>query len=123
MPALAAGAAAAGRERPPLVAHMWVALGSAREEAVGATRQALASYARLPFYVSMFAAAGYPIEDGAASEALAEQLVAYGDESAVAARLADLLGSGLDELLLTPTPIGDAASVRSRLVQLVGGLT
>jgi hypothetical protein len=82
----------------------------------------LTGYSRLPFYANMFAAAGYPIESGEASEALAEQLIAQGDEDAVARRLSQLLDSGLDELLLTIVPLGDAAAARARLFRLVGRL-
>ena len=120
LPALRAGAAAAGRPAPPLVAHVWVALSDDREAVVAAAKQTLAGYAKLPFYATMFAAAGYPVESGAVSDALVDQLVAQGDEDAVARHVSDLLDSGLDELLLTVVPVGDVAAARSRLFHLVG---
>jgi F420-dependent oxidoreductase-like protein len=123
LPALRAGAAAAGRAAPPLVAHVWVALSDDRAAVIAAARQALANYVRLPFYATMFAAAGFPVENGAASAALVEQLVAQGDEDAVARRLTELLDSGLDELLLGIVPLGDVASARARLFRLVGQLS
>jgi F420-dependent oxidoreductase-like protein len=122
LPALRAGAAAAGRPTPPLVAHSWVALSDDREAVVSAAKQALSGYARLPFYANMFAAAGYPVENGVVSDALAEQLVVQGDEGSVARRLAELLDTGLNELLLTVLPLGDVAVTRTRLFQLIGRL-
>lgn len=122
LPALRSAAQASGRPAPPLVAHTWVALSDDREAVIQAARQALAGYARLPFYAQMFAAAGYPVAAGAVSDALIEQLVVRGDEAAVAQRLHELLDAGLDELLLTVLPLGDIASARSRLFQLVGQL-
>jgi hypothetical protein len=89
---------------------------------IAATRQALAGYAKLPFYANMFAAAGHPVESGAVSDALVDALVAQGDEDAVAHQLHELLDSGLDELLLTVVPMGDVAAARTRLFRLVGQL-
>ena len=87
-----------------------------------AAKRALEVYGRLPFYASMFAAAGYPVEDGVVSDALVDQLVVQGDGSTVTRRLTELLDSGLDELLLTLVPAGDVAAAQSRLFQLTGRL-
>jgi alkanesulfonate monooxygenase SsuD/methylene tetrahydromethanopterin reductase-like flavin-dependent oxidoreductase (luciferase family) len=123
LPALREGARAAGRAAPPLVAHVWVALGADREAARAAARKALAGYARLPFYAGMFAASGYPVQpDGSVSDGLIDAIVAAGDEAVVAARLDELLAGGLDELLLTALPMGDAAGERTRLARFVGRL-
>ena len=123
LPALREGAAAAGRPTPPLIAHAWVALSTDAGAVRAAARQRLAGYARLPFYANMFAAAGYPLEaGGGVSDALIDNLVLMGDEAEAAARLAEMLASGLDELLLTPVPLGDEADERARLFGMVGGL-
>jgi F420-dependent oxidoreductase-like protein len=122
LPPLRSSALAAGRLAPPLVAHAWVALSDDRAAIVQAARQALAGYARLPFYAQMFAAAGYPVEANGVSEALIEQLVVRGDEAAVSRRLHELLDAGLDELLLTVLPLGDLTAARSRLFRLVAQL-
>jgi hypothetical protein len=123
LPALRAGAQAAGRPAPPLVAHLWVALGRDRETVRAAARQALAGYARLPFYANMFRAAGYPtLPDSGVSDALVDAIVLSGDGAAVTARLDELLTSSLDELLLTALPMGDPDGERARLIALVGGL-
>ena len=92
-------------------------------EAVRTTaKQRLAGYARLPFYANMFAAAGYPAEGGVIGDALVEQLVVQGAEERVSQRLTELLGSGLDELLLTLVPVGDVSAAHTRLFQLIGRL-
>lgn len=121
LPALRAGAQAAGRPAPPLVAHVWVAISTDRQAVYAAAQRALAGYARLPFYANMFAAAGFPVQaDNSVSDGLIENLVVMGDDQAIAARLHKLLDSGLDELLLTSVPMGDATAERSRLARLLG---
>jgi F420-dependent oxidoreductase-like protein len=123
LPALRAGAQAAGRPVPPLVAHVWVALSSDAGAVVAAAKKALAGYVKMPFYTSMLATAGYSVQaDGSVSDALVESIVVRGDEASVAARLHALLDLGLDELLLTNVPMGDVAAERSQLFQLVGRL-
>jgi hypothetical protein len=54
------------------------------------------------------------------SDQLIDTLVVIGDASTVTARLTELLASGLDELLLTQVPLGDAAVERTRLMHVVG---
>jgi len=122
LPALQAGAGAASRPAPPLVAHIPVALSTDRQAVLAAARQ-LDRYARLPFYARMFAEAGFPIpRDGSMPEALLENLVVSGDEAAVAARLKELLGTGLDELLVMLVAVGDAQQEQKQLARLIGGV-
>ena len=121
LPALRAGAQTAGRQAPPLVAQVWVALSTDVAPVRAAARKRLATYARLPFYANMFAAAGFPVqEDGTVSDALIDNLVLMGDDEAVDRRLNDLLADGLDELLVGLIPLGDEAAERTRLFGLVG---
>jgi F420-dependent oxidoreductase-like protein len=123
LPALHAAAHAANRAAPPLIAHVWVALSSDATAVRVAAKKALAGYARLPFYVNMFAAAGYPVQaDGTASDALVDNLVVMGDAMGVAGRLNDLLAAGIDELLLTGLYLSDVAAERTQLIRLVGQL-
>src|SRR5258708_14872197 len=105
LPALRAGAAKSGRAVPPLVAHILVALNQDRQALLAAARRQLGRYGRLPFYASMFADAGFPVSpDGTISDALIDNLVVSGDEAAVKGRLVELLGMGLDELLVMQVP-------------------
>jgi F420-dependent oxidoreductase-like protein len=122
LPALRAGAMGAGRQTPPLIAHIWVALSNDKKAVVTAAKRELAGYGQLPFYANMFAAAGYPVEGGDVSDALVEQLVIQGAEESVTQRLTELLDSGLDELLLKVVPTGDVAAAQTRLFRLIGQL-
>lgn len=122
-PALRAGAAAAGRAAPPLVAHLSVALSDDREAALAAARQTVRRYAGLPFYARMFADAGFPVPaDGGVPDGLVDSLVISGDEATVAARLVALLDEGLEEVLAMLVPVADEAAERDRLARLIGRL-
>jgi F420-dependent oxidoreductase-like protein len=122
LPALQRGARNANRPTPPLIAHAWVALSTNIEAVRAAARKALSGYVRLPFYATMFAAAGFPVQDGKPSDALLDALVISGEAEAVTGRVYALLDSGLDELLLTHVGMGDEAEQRTRLFGLVGQL-
>jgi alkanesulfonate monooxygenase SsuD/methylene tetrahydromethanopterin reductase-like flavin-dependent oxidoreductase (luciferase family) len=123
LPALREGAVSAGRQAPPLVAHVPVVLSDDASAARTAAKKALSVYARLPFYYNMWAAAGYPLEeDGEVSDGLIDNLVVMGDEASVTARLKALLASGLDELLLNNLPALDPIAERTRLIRLIGSL-
>lgn len=122
-PALEAGAREAGRPTPPLVAHVCVALSTDRDAVMAAGREHLTFYVQAPFYAAMFAAAGYPIPgDLTVPTPLIESLVIMGDDDTVAARLVELLDSGLDELLISNLVIGDRTEADNRLFRLVGSL-
>jgi F420-dependent oxidoreductase-like protein len=120
LPALMAGATAANRARPPLVAHAWVSLHPDTDAVVAATLDTVSGYARLPFYANMFAAAGYAVHDGVVDSALAQAIVMHGDESAIRDRLSQFFDSGVDEVLLTVVNVGDVADSQRRLFEMVG---
>ncbi|GHO59583.1 LLM class flavin-dependent oxidoreductase [Ktedonobacter robiniae] len=121
LPALRAGAIKAGRQIPPLVAHIPVALSQDRQAVNVAARKQLGYYGHLPFYVSMFAEAGFPVSpEGELSDALLENLVVAGDEAAIAEHLKKLLTSRLDELLVMPIVVANAKDERERLARLIG---
>lgn len=123
LPALRAGAATSGRQPPPLVAHIPVALSQDRPAALAAAQQQIGRYARIQFYANMFADAGFPIgADGVMPEALLDNLVVSGDEATVAARLTELLAQGLDELLIMPITVTNADNERSQIAKLLGQL-
>jgi alkanesulfonate monooxygenase SsuD/methylene tetrahydromethanopterin reductase-like flavin-dependent oxidoreductase (luciferase family) len=121
LPALREGAASIHRPAPPLVAHVLVALHDNRQKGLAAARQSLQRYAQLPFYANMFADAGFPVaSDGSISDKLVDSLVISGDETAVTARLRELLNAGLDEVLALQIPVEDATGEQKRLMQLIG---
>jgi alkanesulfonate monooxygenase SsuD/methylene tetrahydromethanopterin reductase-like flavin-dependent oxidoreductase (luciferase family) len=123
IPALHTSAAAAGRSAPPLVAHVSVALNEDRHSVLVAGHRLLDMRAKLPFYVKMFADAGFPLtSDQRVPDALVDSLVISGNESTVAARFTELLAAGLDELNVALLPITDAGDEQSRLMHLIGQL-
>lgn len=120
LPALRDGAAAAGRPAPPLVAHVPVAVHADRAAVREASRKALGTYGRLPFYARMFADAGFPVGDGGAlPDALFDEIVVSGTPEQVASRLTAIQAQGIDELLLLPVPIADAEAEELALITAI----
>lgn len=123
IPALRTSAAAVGRSAPPLVAHVSVALNEDRYSVLVAGHRLLDLYAKVPFYSNMFSEAGFPLASNqTVPDALVDSLVISGNEATVAARFTELLGAGLDELMVALVPITDADDEHSRLMHLIGHL-
>jgi alkanesulfonate monooxygenase SsuD/methylene tetrahydromethanopterin reductase-like flavin-dependent oxidoreductase (luciferase family) len=101
LPALARGAQKAGREAPPLVAHVPVMVEADREKVRASVRGSLGYYAQSANYRGMFEAAGFPIEDSY-SDALLDDLAISGSAEEVAAGLLALLDAGMGEVLAHP---------------------
>ena len=122
LPALRAGAAAAGRPAPPLVGHVPVAAHPDRARVRRTARATFAPYGRLPFYRHMFADAGFPIPaDETLPDALIDALVVAGDAATVRDRLAAIQAAGVDELLITQVPIEDADAEEAALSAVLAG--
>ncbi len=118
VPALATGAARAGRSRPPLVAHVPVVARTDRAEVRAIARQQLAYYAAAPFYARMFADAGFPLRaDGQVSDALVDDLVVSGTAEEIAAGVRARLGRGLDEVLVSVLTGPDRRADEAALVE------
>lgn len=123
LPALRASARSKDRERPPLVAHVLASTSEDRSAVLKATRAQIQSYGHLPFYASMFADAGYPVDAlGNMSDDLIGSLVISGSTAAISERFKELLAAGLDELMVLPVIVQQADSELLRLMQLIGGL-
>jgi alkanesulfonate monooxygenase SsuD/methylene tetrahydromethanopterin reductase-like flavin-dependent oxidoreductase (luciferase family) len=121
IPALRSSAAAADRPAPPLIAHVPMTLSEDRASVLSAGHRFLDFYA--PFFATMFSNAGFQItSDQTVSDALLDNLVVSGNEATVAARLTELLGAGLDELMLSLVPITGADDEYVRLMHLIGQL-
>jgi len=101
LPALKRGANAAGRETPPLIAHVPVSVDMDREAVRTLARLQLGRYARVPNYQGMFAAAGYDVSDGY-PDALLDDLVVSGTEAEVAAGLQRWRDAGMAEVIAHP---------------------
>lgn len=110
IPALQEGADRAGRERPPVIAHVPVAVSSDREAARNAFRKQFPVYPKLPFYAAMFADAGFPVTaEQEMSDALVDELAVSGDAAEVRARLEAIRARGVDELLISHVVVADEA--------------
>jgi F420-dependent oxidoreductase-like protein len=121
LPAMHAGAEKAGRSVPPLMAHAPICVHDKPDEVREIARQQLANYVRLPFYVQMLTAAGFPeASQGVWSDAMIEAVVLAGDESRVAERLHELFSFGAAEILVSPLAAGsDRAASLERTLRLV----
>lgn len=121
LPAMREGAARAGRAAPPLVAHAPVCVHDNVEEVRAAARQQLANYVRLPFYLQMLAAAGFPeAAEGAWSDRMIDAVVLSGDEARVTDRLRELFAMGAAEVLVSPVAAGsDRKASQERTLRLV----
>lgn len=105
LPALIEGARKAGRtgvDVPPLVAHVPIVVTSDREAARRLARERLGNYSRTPFYLAMFAQAGFGDAAEGYSDALLDDLVVSGTEDEVAERLRSYLDVGMGQVLAHP---------------------
>ena len=109
LPALQAGAAAAKRETPPLVAHVPIAVTTNREASRAMAREQLGMYAQVPNYQGMFATAGYDVSDGYGDDLL-DDLVVSGTEDEVAAGLRRWIEAGVSEVIAYPLFSEDRAA-------------
>jgi F420-dependent oxidoreductase-like protein len=111
LPALQEGADLAGRARPPLIAHVPIAVSTNREAARKAFRAQFPIYGKLPFYAAMFAAAGFPVTaTGEMTDGLVDSLAVSGDTAEIRSRLHDIRTRGIDELLISHVVVEDAAA-------------
>ncbi|HEV2529629.1 MAG TPA: LLM class flavin-dependent oxidoreductase [Thermomicrobiales bacterium] len=121
-PVLLAGAAAAGRAAPPLIAHVSIAPGVSREEARALGREQLAVYPRLPFYRAMFADSGWPLAEGDTEwpTDLLDHLVVSGSDDEIGETLRHWLDRGVDELLVSPLlPAGAGTQQDDRVLAIL----
>ncbi|GHO78897.1 LLM class F420-dependent oxidoreductase [Ktedonobacter sp. SOSP1-85] len=123
LPAMRAGADAAGRPRPPVVAHVQVAFTKDRATALQIGRQAMSVYHTRSAYRNMFVAAGFSQQEiDTVSDSFIESLLVFGDESKIRDRLLELLEAGIDELTLGLVPVSDANQEGIQLARLIGQL-
>ena len=122
LPAMQAGAEAAGRERPPLVAHVPVAVSTDRAAARDAFRSQFPIYPKLPFYAAMFAAAGYPVTANAEmSDDLIDVLTVSGSPDEIQARLEEILAAGIDEVMISHVAVANEAEELAALSEVLAG--
>lgn len=120
LPALQEGADRAERPRPPLIAHVPVAVSTDRAASRNAFRAQFPIYSKLPFYVAMFAAAGFPVTAGGEmTDGLVDNLAVSGSAATIKTRLEDIRAQGIDELLISHVIVEDEASELEALSEVL----
>ena len=77
-------------------------------------------YSKLPFYVAMFEAAGFPVTTaGEMTDQLVDMLLVSGDAGEIKARLNDIRSRGIDELMISHVVVGDAGSELESLSEIL----
>jgi F420-dependent oxidoreductase-like protein len=120
LPALREGAQSAGREPPPLIAHLPICLSSDAAAVRIAAQEQVGSYGTFPVYQAMFRAAGYPDTGEGFSDELIASLVASGSDDQIIERLAVIRDGGAAEVMthiLFPT--ADRAAYQDRAFALL----
>lgn len=107
-PAMARGAATAGKPTPKLIAHAFLALTTDPADVQQGVSEFLPHYPRMTNYQEMFAAAGYPeAREAKWSDRMIEAVVLHGDESQCRDQLdAFVRTSGCDEIILSIMFVG-----------------
>lgn len=120
LPALREGAAEAGRDVPPLIAHVPVCLDTDPEVVRAATQDQVGQYGKFPVYQAMFRAAGYGDTSEAYSQELIDELVLSGDEDSVIERFARMQDEGVGEIMAHCIYVGtDRETYLDRLFDLL----
>jgi alkanesulfonate monooxygenase SsuD/methylene tetrahydromethanopterin reductase-like flavin-dependent oxidoreductase (luciferase family) len=124
-PAVAKGAASAGRPAPPIVAHVPVVLATDRATVHERAKQHLGFFGQVRPFADMFAAAGYPVGPGGElSEGLVDDVVVSGDAHDVAGQLAALADhGGLGELMVSLLPGPNARQEEDQLLTVLASLS
>ena len=123
LPAMREGAAKAGRPTPRLIANVPVVLSEDRTQVHAAGRARLGVYARLPFYMAMFADIGFPVPGyGTLPDALLDELIVSGSPAQVEARLRAILDSGIDEVTVMVAPVSDEAAENEAVARILAAI-
>jgi F420-dependent oxidoreductase-like protein len=105
-PNIGAGATAAGRDAPPLIAELPCALSTDRDAVRQMAATDLGIYAQVPFYRAMWEAAGVPIGESGWTDQMIDASIVHGDEDALARTIKSLFDAGADEVALSPFGVG-----------------
>jgi hypothetical protein len=101
-----------------------VVLSEDRASILSAGHGYLDFYAKIPFY-AMFSKAGFQIiSDQIVPDTLIENLVISGNEATVAGRFTEVLGTGINELMVSLVPVtaADEDEQRALLMHLISRL-
>ncbi|HWO73154.1 MAG TPA: LLM class flavin-dependent oxidoreductase [Dehalococcoidia bacterium] len=118
LPAIAAGAAEAGRETPPLYFHVPVCVEADRTAAYEAARSQVGVYFNIPSWAAMFAAAGHDPASGL-TEAFFEDVVVHGGQETAVRGLRALSGRVPGDVIVHPVLTGDRDAAWRRVIEAV----
>jgi len=104
-----------------LCPEVWVLLETDRAKAHAAARQALSRYLQLENYVNAWRNQGFGDDEmaGGGSDRFIDAIVAWGDESAIRARIAQHWQAGADHVCIQPIISDGAAEVYPRVLDLL----
>ena len=105
-----------------LCPEVWVLLETDREKAHLAAREALSRYLQLDNYVNSWRRQNFSVDDlaGGGSDRFLDALVAWGDESAIRARIKEYWDAGADHVCIQPiSPQGSRQAVDERILELL----
>ena len=124
-PAIEEGARKAGRPAPALVAHCFLVADENLDAVREIAQQRASNYPRLPFYASMFEAAGYPeAKEGTLSERMMDAIVVHGNEDQIARGLQAFVDAGASEIIASVLPTGsDRRASAERALKTIGALS
>ncbi len=124
VPALAEGAAKAGRSAvPPAIVHVPIIVSTDQAAVHAQARAQMGFYQRLPFYQAMWLEAGYPDAAGTEfTQVMIDALVVSGSEQQVADRIRALPSFGAGEIIAMPLLLADDKDARTRTIRLLGEL-
>ena len=125
LPAMTKGAAKAGRARPKLIGHAFLALTTDAAEVSRGVAESLTHYPQMRNYQEMFAAAGFPEgRQGKWSPAMLDAVVLHGDPDTCERKVRQFMDvSGCDELILSVMATGtDRTASLQRTLDWVGAL-
>jgi F420-dependent oxidoreductase-like protein len=122
LPAMEAGAQAAGRPRPPLIASAPVVLSSDFGAVRKAALDGLSLYLTLSGYIEMFELAGFPLVNGQPTDELIHELFVYGDAGTIKKRMNAMYDSGIDEIQVTIHPANDPVAEGMAIMEILGDL-
>lgn len=103
---VAAGAGAAERSAPPVVAELPCALTTDRDALREMAARDLGIYPQVSSYRAMLEAAGVEVGEGWSDDML-DAAVVHGDEDGLAKRIHEFFEAGADEVVLSPFGVGD----------------
>ena len=107
LPAMQRGAERAGRDTPPLIAHVPVCVHDDPDEARESIGTQFRGFARAPFYRNMFNNAGFPeVSEGVWSPRMVDAVAVSGTEDQVEEGLRKLLEMSATEVMVSPVPAG-----------------